>query len=378
MQLGYGKSGNLKTAFIAALALGACSTPDLPPQSSVDYSVEIRSRKPDANKVAQGEGTRLSEAITKSLSDTPLTQARRGLLSTIEKAGRTSKNGSSYERCASQHTSAPECMVLKSGWADTFFEDELDLDETESEIALKTSQRNASVKLTRTYKRKHAKVIDAIYRGLLEGKVDPVEGQIEGDYYRALKRVPAWTPELDELSKRLQKDSSCINPEIYVYLGLKGEEFFPDEEKFERVLGLYRKADECDLQNATNKYIQLARFRLGLLSIVKKDCDEAQKVFNRLAKMGVNDYSTRAHYWSAYCARAESKKEEFLASFDELFRMNPLGFHTLSINHGDSILVENISRPIDPIVKTRASSDGAFNVWIRCWKTTTNSEIKPW
>jgi soluble lytic murein transglycosylase len=45
--------------------------------------------------------------------------------------------------------------------------------------------------------------------------------------------------------------------------------------------------------------------------------------------------------------------------------MNPLGFHTLSINYGDSILAENILKPIDPIVKTRAGIEGGFNLWIR-------------
>ncbi len=365
MHTGYGKSGILKTAFIASLGLAACSTPELPPQTAVDYSAEIQARKPDATKVAQGEGVRLSEAMNRNLSESPLTPERKGMLLLIEKSKRKGRGDEAFDVCSSRYGSAPECTVLKSAWADTFFEDELVLDDADSEKALKLSQRNTQAKLTRSFKKKHGKVIDAVYRGLLEGKIDKVEDQIEGDYYRALKRIDSWTPELEALAKRLVKADECADPEVYVYLGLKGEEFFPDEDKMEQVLELYRKSDSCNLENATNKYVQLARFRLGLLSIVKKDCEQAQKVFNRLAKMGVNDYSTRAHYWSAYCARAGSKKEEFLASFDELFRMNPLGFHTLSINYGDSILVENLLKPIDPIVKTRAASEGSFNMWIR-------------
>jgi hypothetical protein len=343
----------------------ACSTPELPPQTSVDYSAEILSRKPDASKVAAGEGVRLSGAMNRNLSETPVTPERKGMLLLIEKLKRRGRGDDAFETCSSRYGGAPECNVLKSGWADTFFEDEIEQDDSDSEIALKASQRNSKVKLTRSFKKKHSRVIDAVYRNLMEGKIEKVEGQIEGDFYRALKRVDSWTPEIEELTKKLAKSGECADPEAYVYLGLKGEEFFPDEEKMKRVLELYEKADSCNLENATNKYVQLARFRLGLLAIVKKDCDQAQKVFNRLAKMGVNDYSTRAHYWSAYCARAGSRKEEFLASFDELFRMNPLGFHTLSINYGDSILVDNLSKPIDPIVKTRAGSEGGFNMWIR-------------
>ena len=365
MHTGYGKSGILKITFIALLGLVACSTPELPPQTSVDYSAEILLRKPDASRVAQGEGVRLSEAMNRNLSDTPLTPERKGMLLLIEKSKRKGRGEGAFDVCSKRYAGAPECNVLKSGWADTFFEDEIELDESDSEIALKASQRNSQVKLTRGFKKKHGRVIDAVYRGLLEGKIEKVEGQIEGDYYRALKRINSWTPELQKLAKQIVSASECADPEVYVYLGLKGEEFFPDEEKMAEVLKLYERADSCNLENATNKYVQLARFRLGLLSVVKKDCDQAQKVFNRLAKMGVNDYSTRAHYWSAFCARAGSKKEEFLASFDELFRMNPLGFHTLSINYGDSILAENILKPIDPIVKTRAGTEGGFNMWIR-------------
>ncbi|NDG84100.1 MAG: hypothetical protein EBX52_03560 [Proteobacteria bacterium] len=369
MRAGYGKmrvlsrskSFVLGTGIAISLGFSACGTHG-PLRGQGDYSDEMKLRRPDASKVAKGDGMRLSEALNRNLGEEPLDSARHALLSYISK-GHRSKGGARVAECERKFKSAPECGFLKPGRIEAFLEEEGEVDETESETALKVSQRNSKIKMTRAYKKKHAKVIAAIQRSLLQGSVEKHQEQVEGDYYRALKKVDSWTPALDQLTARLPGEE-CRDPELYVYLGLKVEEFFPDEQKLARVTGLYRKADDCDPGNATNKYVQLARFRLGLLSIMGNDCPGAQRVFNRLAKMGVNDYSTRAHYWSAYCSRAESKKEEFLASFDELFRSNPLGFHTLSINNGDSVLIENLTTPIDPVVKRRTDLEGQYNLWI--------------
>ena len=345
-----------------SLGFSACGTHG-PLSSREDYSDEMKLRRPDASKVAKGDGVRLSDALNRNLGDEPLDPARHALLSFISKSQR-SKSVSRVAECERKFKSAPECGFLRPGRIESFFEEEGEVDDAETETALKVSQRNSKVRMTRAYKKKHAKVIAAIQRNLLQGKTERHPDQIEGDYYRALKKADAWTPALDQLAARLPGDA-CGDPELYVYLGLKAEEFFPDEQKLKRVMALYRKADECNLENAVNKYVQLARFRLGLLSIMGNDCPGAQKVFTRLSKMGVNDYSTRAHYWSAWCSREENRKQEFLASFDELFRSNPLGFHTLSINNGDSVLIENLTTPIDPVVRRRTALEGQYNLWIR-------------
>jgi soluble lytic murein transglycosylase len=207
-------------------------------------------------------------------------------------------------------------------------------------------------------------VIAKVIAQIREGRLSDVPGRIEGDYYRALKTFKVWDAGLERMAETMISEKSCLDPEFYSYLGLKAEEFFPDPERVKTATRIYARADECFNQATQNKYVQLSRFRLGLILILNQDCERAQGVFTRLARMGANDYSSRALYWNAYCARREEKKEEFLASFDELFRMNPLGFHTLSINNGDSILVDNLLKPVDPIVKTRTQRDGQLNNWI--------------
>ena len=268
-----------------------------------------------------------------------------------------------WQECLKKFNQAPECNFLKADWVGTWFEDEEESDDTEAEIALKTSQRS-DVKLTKKSKRQHSKTIELLVKTLKSGKTEKVKGQLEGDYFRAFKRFLTWTPDLANLTDVILKDQNCLDPELYAYLGLKGEESFPSEEHVKSSMSLYSKGDQCGIGQPMNKYTQIARFRLGLLAVMQKDCATSQQVFGRLSKMGANDYSTRALYWNAYCARSESKREEFLASFDELFHSNPLGFHTLSVTHGDSLLLQNLSLPIDPIVKRRTLREGQFNIWI--------------
>lgn len=329
---------------------------------NTDYDADIQARKPEASRVGMGEGVKLSEALQKNLKKEELSSEREHLLTWISKR-RPSE--SAHAECQVKFK-APECAFLKERWADSWFEEPAEeLDSTDAEVALKTSQRNPTVKLTRAFHRAHAKVINQLVKNLRQGKFEKLPGQIEGDYYRAFKKFDEFTPELEKLTQNILDYKECAEPELYTYLGLKGEEFFPNDGILKTSTALYSKSDQCAIgQTGQNKYVQIARFRAGLLHLVKKDCKEAQPIFTRLSKMGVNDYSTRALYWNAYCSRNESKREEFLASFDELFKTNPLGFHTLNINHGDSLLLENLSKPIDPIVKTRTTREGQLNLWI--------------
>ena len=344
-----------------SMGMGACSSPVVAP-SNGDYNEELQARRPGASKVGMGDGVKLSDALQKNLKTAALSPDRFKLVTYIA-AHRPSE--SSFNDCQAKYH-APECAFLKERWADSWFEEPAEeVDSADAEVALKTSQRNPTVKLTKAFRRNHAKVIASITKTLREGKFEKMPGQVEGDYYRAFKKIDSWSPELEKLTQNVLAQKECADPELYAYLGLKGEEFFPNEQILKSSTALYSKADQCAIgQTVQNKYVQIARFRAGLLNVMVKDCKAAEPIFTRLSKMGANDYSTRALYWNSYCARNESKKEEFLASFDELFKTNPLGFHTLSVTHGDSLLIENLSKPIDPIVKTRTSREGQLNVWI--------------
>ncbi len=324
---------------------------------------------PDLTRVSSGDGVKLSLAINKSLKSEPVSPERLKLLDYLESKFASRKSGASEEsfvECQTKFKNAPECAFLKPSWSDSWLEVPAE-DENDAEIALKIQDREAphhAVKLTRKQKQKaHQELVGK----LKKADLTPVANQREGDYYRALKKFQTWTPELAEVAKKALDKKECDSPELYNYLGLKAEEYFPNDELWGVAISLYTKADDCAKEKpewVTSKYVQSARFRLGLLSIMKNDCSSAKLVFQRLAKMGVSDYSTRAHYWNAYCARTDANIDQFQTSFEELFKSNPLGFHTLTINQGSSHLVGNLSQPVDPLIKTRTTRDSTYNTWI--------------
>ena len=381
--IGYGKMKSLNRfklsewsigllAGFAVSGFGGCSSNKLSELSPAemllasvnhDYSEELKHRKPNAQKVCEGTGVRLSQAIDKNIAVNPLTPEREKLLKTIAKLSSMKNRESAFLQCQKQFASAPECLIVKPSWFDRWMEAEED-----GEVSLANPARKIEVTPTnRAARKKRARIASAVYEHIKKGDLTKVADQKEGDYYRALKHFNSWSPELQALSTKLLEQKECADPELYSYLALKSEEFFPNPELLQQAIKIYSKGDECAIANsalASNKYVNTTRFRLGLLEVMQNDCANAQKVFVRLSKSAMSEYATRAAYWSAYCAKGDANKELFLSSFDELFRGNPLGFHTLSINHGDSILVENLSKPSDPIIQLN-STNAQQNFWIR-------------
>ena len=337
----------------------SCST-----TKTIPLEKELPVHKTDFTSISTGAGPHLSEAIGKNQSKRVLSDFRKSLLKFVaQKSG-----SSSYQNCLSKFKKASECLFLKPDWNQNFFVDETSdsdgvKDNDKEELALKV----IAAKKPKKSRHKKSKSVQEVAKNIRKGVIERSVNQQEGDYYRALKTFHGWTGELEQLSGKLQAQEACADMELYNYLGLKAEEFFPDDKMLKVSMALYRKADECaqkEVKPQLNRYVQNSRFRLGLLLVMKEDYSEAQKVFNRLSKMGSNDYSTRALYWSAYCSKVGSKREEFLATFDQLFKMNPLGFHTLSMSSGTSVLIGNLNQPIDPVLKMRTAGDSQYNTWI--------------
>ncbi len=322
-------SGFLKVLFLVCFLPGFSSC-----SSTKNAHIEMQARNSDLSIISTGSGPLLSEAIKNNQSKKEITPSRKSLLKLV-----TQKSSeAAYQTCLKQFKEAPECLYLKPDWNQNFFVDETAESDSadKEELALKV----IAAKKNKTTKHRNKKGVKEVAINIRKGILDRSPNQQEGDYYRALKGFPTWSPELEALATKLQSEPVCAEIELYNYLGLKAEEFFPDDKMMKTSMSLYRKADECaqkELKPQPNRYVQNSRFRLGLLAILKDDCNEAQAVFNRLSKMGANDFSTRALYWSAYCSKADSKQKEYLATFDQLFKMNPLGFHTMSMTSGSSL-----------------------------------------
>jgi len=325
-----------------------------------------------------GDGPRLSEAIAKNLSTRTIDDTRKKLLKAI--SGKTGSQA--YRDCLKKFKDAPECEFIRPEWNHEFFASELsEEDEDSGEDAGVDSnqadtkendreamnQKIALMKKQNRPKRGKHRNVQAVISNIKKGIYKQAPHQQEGDYYHALKKFAKWTPELENLAETLKKTDECADAELYHYLGLKAEEFMPDEKMFDSALALYRKSSECyfkDPKSVPNRFSINAQFRMGLFLVMKNDCNEAQKTFVKLAKIGPSDYTSRAYYWSAYCSRETSKRDEFITNFNQLFKVNPLGFHTLQMTQGGSVLDDHLDQPIDPVLKTSTSGDPKYNIWI--------------
>lgn len=361
--------------FVLLPAYLSCST-----TKPLSVEKDLIKRKQNLALLTTGDGPRLSQAIAGNLSLRPIDDTRKKLLKAI--SGKTGKQ--TYSDCVKKFKDAPECEFLRPEWNHEFFAGELseedeatgedsvvvaDSDQSDSKENDREAmiQKIAMLKKQSKPKRSKGRNVQVVISNLKKGIIQRAPHQQDGDYYHALKKFSQWTPELETLSENLKKTEECVDPELYHYLGLKAEEFMPDDLMFDKALSLYRKSSDCffkDPKNIPSRYTINAQFRLGLFLVMKNDCNDAQKTFLKLAKSGPSDYTSRAYYWSAYCSREASKKEEFISSFNQLFKVNPLGFHTLQMNNGGSVLDDHLAQPIDPVLKTSTSGDPKYNVWI--------------
>jgi hypothetical protein len=343
-------SGSL--LFVGLFAV-ACSSS---PLSSAEIQKVVNSTvsTPAANWVTEAEGYHLSNALKQNPQTKAMASERKQIIEQIARFNSARKKSAMTEaECKKKFASAPECTFLSSNWSNSL----VDAAE-ESEIEIKKSSRG-----------KRSQFIQKLAKHLRAGNLTALPDQHPGDYYRALKSMNQWTTELEALSVKATTSPECAPAELYNYLGLKAEEFFPGPEFREKAVALYSRLDACvndddPVKIANSKYVQSGRFRLGLLSMIDKKCDQARRAFTKLAKFSAGDFTTRALYWNARCAKIESNSDAFLTNYQKLFKTNPLGFHTLSINHGESVLTGNLNKPIDPIVQLRSQSQTELNLWI--------------
>ncbi len=337
---------------LVALATGVVSC------SSVDSQIhnELNTKKLDSSVMAAREGgVKFSQVLDKNIRSK--TDPRRADFFKIAEQGLatrgTSKQKYWSDLCDEKYPKEAGCGFLKPNWykvwLETDFEDQ-------------ASAPNLKLPVEKLKKRKRDRpLVETLAKNLREGIWQPLPKQKPGDYYRALKTFSSWTDGLAAVEKAVLQPGVCAPSELYNFLGLKSEEFFPSKEYLARSVGLYTRANEC---GENTKYTLNARFRLGLLSILQEDCGTARPVFEKVAEGVMNDYSSRARYWIAWCAKDRADKVGFFQLYDSLFRSNPLGFHTISLVRGDKMITDNLGQPLDPIVMMRTNKDPKIDAWL--------------
>lgn len=134
------------------------------------------------------------------------------------------------------------------------------------------------------------------------------------------------------LSETLIQAKSCFPETLPTLLGLKAEDLFPNEVYRKAALDLYEKAALCGSKNS--EMANLARFRASLLHIWSDRCDLAENHLDQLLLDTEKTFLTRAIYWQAQCAQRQGRKTDFAVKKNRLIKVNPLGYHALSITYG--------------------------------------------
>jgi len=142
---------------------------------------------------------------------------------------------------------------------------------------------------------------------------------------RALRKFSDWS-KLAGIVKASVEARACPNPQLLAGLGMKAEEFFPDEQVRKDSIRLYTRATECapdlisrakkdsDSKRSQSVFMDAAdpslrsHFRVSLLHIWNGDCERAEKHLYALTDGPSNPYVPRALYWRTWCAQKTGNK----------------------------------------------------------------------
>jgi soluble lytic murein transglycosylase-like protein len=142
---------------------------------------------------------------------------------------------------------------------------------------------------------------------------------------RALRKYTDWA-KLSGIVQAAVESRSCPNPHLLTGLGMKAEEFFPDEQVRKDAIRLYTRSAECspdiisrakrdsELKRTQSVFLDAAdpalrsHFRVSLLHIWNGDCERAEKHLYALTDGPANPYVPRALYWRTWCAEKTGNK----------------------------------------------------------------------
>jgi soluble lytic murein transglycosylase-like protein len=203
---------------------------------------------------------------------------------------------------------------------------------------------------------------------------------------RALRRFNEW-PKLSGIVSASLQARSCPNSHLLAGLGMKAEEFLPDETARKDALRLYTRAAECstdqlarpkserDSKKQSSVFLDAAdpglraHFRASLLHLWNEDCDRAEKHLFTLTDGPSNPYVARALYWRAWCAKKTGNKLLQASLRGRVFRDHPLTVQGLVLGaqskDPDLISLQDILGGPVPVARFRSDASPALNHYIR-------------
>ena len=230
-------------------------------------------------------------------------------------------------------------------------------------LELQSDESQRSKKRIRS--RKSSKRTLATYaQWIREGKLENLKPLSEENLLHALKMV-RHLAELESVSQAILQASNCTNQTLGWLLGVKMEEFLPEETARKKAIQLYEKSAQCNTE--VNDFSLKVRLRLSLLKIWESDCTGALPHLKFLSENATpnTDYAPRALFWQYQCGSQLKKAEISVQSKKALIQRYPVSLQTVLAQIDESSSGPNYSSKIDSPVQLRVVDNSPLNQRIR-------------
>ncbi len=191
-------------------------------------------------------------------------------------------------------------------------------------------------------------------------RIAALRGANEKDLTHALKKFDDLTP-LGPLLHKIVETKQCASAPLYDTLGRKTEEFFPDPEKVDLAISLYRRAMDCGESESAAK----AAFRLSLIYIWQRNWDQAETILSQLTDSPDGaDYREKIVFWRYVCAKMKRNMPLTRQMVTLLAQEYPLGFDTLLTEGSrDYVSALAVDGP-ELYVSLRSQAMPGLNEWV--------------
>ena len=187
-----------------------------------------------------------------------------------------------------------------------------------------------------------------------------------GALARAMRSFDNFAPLQTLTDKTLAAKKTCYSSALYTSLGMKSEEYFPDQDAIDLTQKLYARAAECSSDEPSMR----ARYRLSLIRIWQNSCDHVVELLGEVEQSPLAlDYQSRSRYWRYQCANKLGLTEIKEQSREALWQKNQMSYHNIAINGDDPRLNSLLGDSSVPLVQFRSLLRPDLNASVRAIET---------
>lgn len=197
---------------------------------------------------------------------------------------------------------------------------------------------------------------------LRAGNVNGLKEVSEGSMIRAMRSFGSFE-QLEKIRDASLKARSCPSTALLTGLGIKSEEYYPEQRFKEQARALYSRSIACG--SITDESAYKARYRLSLLDIWDGRCKEADSNLAFIADRKDGDFASRGLYWRVHCAEARGNKLLAAALQGRLQRDFPLSFHGMVLGKRPARELLKYFNSSEPKIRLTSESSPSINASLR-------------